>query len=92
MRRPTTNWMNDDPWVMGVLEPILLLLFIAAIGTLLGLLWPYALFSAASLDERLTLGHTANHPLNVRFGSLAHMLTSPRHVRSTPDSGHSSAH
>jgi hypothetical protein len=30
--------MNDDPWVMGVLEPILLLLFIAAIGTLLGLL------------------------------------------------------
>ncbi len=32
------EWMNDDPWVMGVLEPILLLLFIAVIGALLGLL------------------------------------------------------
>jgi hypothetical protein len=38
MRRLTTNWMNDDPWVMGLLEPILLLLFIAGIGTLVGLL------------------------------------------------------
>ena len=36
MRRLMTNWMNDDPWVMGVLEPFLLLLFIALIGALLG--------------------------------------------------------
>ena len=38
MRRLMTNWMNDDPWAMGVLEPILLLLCIAVIGALLGLL------------------------------------------------------
>jgi hypothetical protein len=38
MRRPMMNWMNDDPWVMGVLEPFLLLLLIAAIGVLLELL------------------------------------------------------
>ena len=36
MRRLMNNWMNDDPWAMGVLEPILLLLFIALIGALLG--------------------------------------------------------
>ena len=30
------------------------------------------------------------HFHNVRFGSLADILTSPRHVRFTPDSGHSS--
>ena len=30
--------MNYDPWAMGVLEPILLLLCIALIGALLGLL------------------------------------------------------
>jgi hypothetical protein len=29
--------------------------------------------------------------LNVRFGSLADLLTSPRHVRYSPQSGHSSA-
>jgi hypothetical protein len=28
--------------------------------------------------------------LNIRFGSKADMLTSPRHVRFTPDSRHSS--
>jgi hypothetical protein len=34
-----TDRMNQDkPWVMVVLEPILLLLFIAMIGVLLGLL------------------------------------------------------
>ena len=38
MRRLMTNWMNDDPWVMGVLEPFLVLLCIALIGALLGLL------------------------------------------------------
>ena len=38
MRRPITNWINDDPWAMGVLEPFILLLFIAVIGVLLGLL------------------------------------------------------
>jgi hypothetical protein len=38
MRRRITNWMNDDPWMMGVFEPILLLLFIAVIGVLLELL------------------------------------------------------
>jgi hypothetical protein len=30
--------MNDDPWVMGVLEPIVLLLLIAVIGAFLELL------------------------------------------------------
>lgn len=38
MRRLLKNWMNDDPWVMGVLEPIFLLLCIALIGAVLGLL------------------------------------------------------
>jgi hypothetical protein len=38
MRRLMTNWMNDDPWVMGVLEPIVLLLLIAVIGAFLELL------------------------------------------------------
>ena len=38
MRRLITNWMSDDLWVMGVLEPFLLLLFIAVIGALLRLL------------------------------------------------------
>ena len=32
------EWINDDPWAMGVLEPFILLLFIAVIGALLGLL------------------------------------------------------
>ena len=38
MRRLLKNWMNDDSWVMGVLEPILLLLLIAVIGAFLELL------------------------------------------------------
>ena len=38
MRRLITNWMSDDPWVMGLLEPFLLLLCIAVIGVLLELL------------------------------------------------------
>ena len=38
MRRRMTNWVNYDPWVIGVLEPILLLLCIALIGAVLGLL------------------------------------------------------
>jgi len=38
MRRLMTNWTNYDPWPMGVLEPIFLLLCIALIGALLGLL------------------------------------------------------
>jgi hypothetical protein len=29
---------------------------------------------------------------NVRFGSLADILTSPRHVRFTPNNGHGAAH
>jgi hypothetical protein len=33
-----THRIDDDPWVMGVLEPILLLLFIAVIAALLRLL------------------------------------------------------
>jgi hypothetical protein len=36
MRQLGTNWVNYDPWVIGVLEPILLLLCIALIGALLG--------------------------------------------------------
>ena len=27
MRAPKANWMNDDPWAMGVLERFFLLLF-----------------------------------------------------------------
>ena len=39
MRKSTTDRMNhDNSWVMGVLEPILLLLFIAVIAALLRLL------------------------------------------------------
>ena len=38
MRRRITNWINDDPWMMGVFEPILLLLFIAMVGAFLRLL------------------------------------------------------
>jgi hypothetical protein len=38
MPRRMTNWVNDDPWVSGVLEPILLLLCIALIGAVLGLI------------------------------------------------------
>ena len=33
-----THRIDHDPWVMGVLEPILLLLFIAVIAALLRLL------------------------------------------------------
>jgi hypothetical protein len=29
MRRPTPDRIDEEPWVMGVLEPILLLLVIA---------------------------------------------------------------
>ena len=36
MRRLIANWVNDDPWAIGVLEPFLLLLCIALIGALLG--------------------------------------------------------
>ena len=32
------EWMSDDPWVMGLLEPFLLLPCIAVIGVLLELL------------------------------------------------------
>ena len=35
MRRLMKNWVNDDPWARGVLEPCLLLLSIAVIGALL---------------------------------------------------------
>ena len=38
MWRLMKNWMNDDPWAMGVLEPFLLLLCISLIGAGLGLL------------------------------------------------------
>ncbi len=38
MWRLMKNWMNDDPWPLGLLEPFALLLLIAAIGTLVRLL------------------------------------------------------
>ncbi len=38
MWRPTTNKMNDEPRFMQLLEPILLLVFIAIIAVLLRLL------------------------------------------------------
>ena len=37
MRKLLTHRIDDDSWVMGVLEPILLLLFIAVIAALLRL-------------------------------------------------------
>jgi hypothetical protein len=36
MRRWITDWVNDERWATGVLEPFLLLLCIALIGALLG--------------------------------------------------------
>ncbi len=60
MRRRMTNWVNYDPWVIGVLEPILLLLCIALIGAVLGLLCNP--FSAASLNERLAWVTTREPP------------------------------
>jgi hypothetical protein len=36
MRRSMTNWVNDDRWAIGILEPLLLLLLLAVIGVLLG--------------------------------------------------------
>ena len=36
--RPMMSWRNADPWPMGILEPIFLLLCIALIGALLGLI------------------------------------------------------
>ena len=38
MRKTLTYRIDDHSWVMGVLEPILLLLFIAVIAALLRLL------------------------------------------------------
>jgi hypothetical protein len=38
----------------------------------------------------MRLGSAVYQVENVRFGSEADILTSPRHVRFTPDSGHSS--
>jgi hypothetical protein len=38
MRRRMKNWVNYEPWLIGVLEPTLLLLCIALIGAVLGLL------------------------------------------------------
>ena len=38
MRKTLTHRIDDDSWVMGVLEPILLLLLVAVIATLLRLL------------------------------------------------------
>ena len=38
MRRPMSNKIDDDSWVMGVLEPILLLLAIAIVAALAQLL------------------------------------------------------
>jgi hypothetical protein len=38
MPRRMTNSVDYDPWIMGLLEPILLLLCIALIGAVLGML------------------------------------------------------
>ena len=38
MRRPMSNKIDDDSWVMGVLEPILFLLVIAIVAALVQLL------------------------------------------------------
>jgi len=38
MWRPMTDRINDESWLMGVLEPILLLLAIVIIAALVGLI------------------------------------------------------
>jgi hypothetical protein len=38
MRWPITNRMDDEAWVMGIMEPILLILLIAIIAALVRLL------------------------------------------------------
>jgi hypothetical protein len=38
MRKPMTNRMDDEAWVMGIMEPILLMLLIAIIAALVQLL------------------------------------------------------
>lgn len=38
MRRPMSKRIDDDSWVMGVLEPIFLLLLIALVAALVQLL------------------------------------------------------
>ncbi len=38
MRRPMTDRIDEEAWVMGILEPILLLLIIAIIAALVGLI------------------------------------------------------
>jgi hypothetical protein len=38
MRKLMTDRMNDEAWVMGIMEPILLILLIAIIGAIVKLL------------------------------------------------------
>ena len=60
MRRLMTNWMNDDPWVMGVLEPFLLLLCYSVDWSSSGMALTNKPLLAANLHERLVWGqHTA---------------------------------
>jgi hypothetical protein len=39
MQRLTTDKIDDKSWVMGVLEPVVLLFALAIIAALAGLLW-----------------------------------------------------
>jgi hypothetical protein len=53
--------------------------------------------SAGSVTDVATLSlglarTIKRHPLHVRFGSLADILTSPHHVRFTPNNGRWAAH
>ena len=71
MRRLMKNWLNDDLWAIGVLEPFLLLLFIAVIGALLRT--PLANKPILGSEPRWTSGRTHREPRssNVRSGSEA---------------------
>ncbi len=48
MRKTLTHRIDDHSWVMGVLEPILLLLFIAVIAAL----WSRVRFGSLADQER----------------------------------------
>ena len=75
MRRLMTNWVNDDRWAIGVLEPFLLLLCIALIGK------RTSPFSAANPNDVRCWVTSRTTLLNVRCGSLADLTERVRDVR-----------
>ena len=60
--RLMNNWMNDDPWAMGVLEPLSPAPVHSVDWSSSGMALTNKPLLAANLHERLALGQTANHP------------------------------